>query len=217
MDLAQIADIVLVYLLLLIVVTLHEFGHAWAATKMGDPTPRLQGRLSLNPLAHIDPVGTALLPILALMAGAIGSPAARLIVGWGKPVQVEPTFFRNRAKGEVFVSLAGPIMNLLLALVAILAAKLLLRLRMDSLSETMQALAALSVFLAFFNMLPIPPLDGSHVLKHAVGLRDETYNQIAQWGFLLIVLVINLPPVMALLHLLANFTLSVLMILVGWI
>lgn len=217
MNPAQLADIVLMYIFLLIIITLHEFGHAWMATKMGDPTPRSQGRVTLNPIAHMDPIGTVLLPFLALFLSASGSPAARFIIGWGKPVQVEPAFFRNRKLGDTLVSLAGPFMNLVLALAALLLSQILLKLDAKPLSEAMVTLAVLSVFLAFFNLLPIPPLDGSHVLKHAIGMREETYVMLSQWGFVLVLVAINLPPVMWLLRSLTGTTLHMLAILVSWI
>lgn len=135
----------------------HEFGHALVATWFGDDTPRLQGRLTLNPLAHLDPVGTLLL----LLGG----------IGWAKPVMVNPARLRPRVLGDIAVSLAGVAMNFLLALVFVvlfvLAETGRLGWQHPVLSETLYLVVMVNVFLVGFNLLPIPPLDGFRVLAYA--------------------------------------------------
>lgn len=135
----------------------HEFGHALVATWLGDDTPRLQGRLTLNPLAHLDPIGTVLL----LLGG----------FGWAKPVQVNPARLRPRILGDIAVSLAGVAMNFLLALVFILLFGLAETGRLGwqhpVLSQTLYAVVMINVFLVGFNLLPIPPLDGFRLVVYA--------------------------------------------------
>src|SRR5271154_6242107 len=116
----NIADGLLSYLFLVILLTFHEFGHAWTAWKCGDDTARLQGRLSLNPIVHIDPIGTVLLPLIMIFA----SPSVgRFLVGWAKPVPFNPANLRNRWRDEMFIAMAGPAMNLVLAVALVAFAR----------------------------------------------------------------------------------------------
>jgi Zn-dependent protease len=144
---------------LVISIVLHEVGHAYAANWLGDPTARLEGRLSVNPLVHIDPFMSVIVPGLLVLSG---SP---LLFGAAKPVPYNPYNFRNQKWGEAIVAGAGPLVNIILAL--IFAAVIHLGANMD-LSETFLFLAAqmvvMNLFLAFFNLVPIPPLDGSKIL-----------------------------------------------------
>src|SRR5580698_6149930 len=116
----NIADGLLSYLFLVGLLTFHEFGHAWTAWKCGDDTARLQGRISLNPLVHIDPIGTVLLPLLIIF---LPGDLSRFIIGWAKPVPVNPQNLRNKGFDDLLVTMAGPLMNLLLAVVLIALAK----------------------------------------------------------------------------------------------
>ncbi len=183
------------YCCLLLIVTFHEFAHAWAAWKCGDDTARLQGRLTLNPLAHMDPLGTVVLPLVAVFLMAADSRMAGFIIGWGKPVPVNPYLFRRRGRDDVLVSLAGPWMNLVLAIGALAVARIGEVAGVGMAQETGYRLALLSLYLAFFNLLPIPPLDGSSVLKFATRMSDETYFRLSQFGFLLVILAIQIPAV----------------------
>lgn len=144
---------------LIVSIVLHEVGHAYAANWLGDPTARLEGRLSVNPLVHIDPLMSVIVPALLIMSG---SP---LLFGAAKPVPYNPYNFRNQKWGEAIVAVAGPAVNILLAL--IFAAIVQFGLQMQ-LSENFLFLAAqfvvTNLFLAFFNLVPIPPLDGSKIL-----------------------------------------------------
>src|ERR1044071_6083312 len=110
----RLVDGLIMYLGLIILLTFHEFGHAWMAQICGDDTARLQGRVSLNPIVHIDPIGTVLIPLFALLIGPSG---AKFLVGWAKPVPVNPNQLRNPRIDDILVTLAGPWMNLLLAIV----------------------------------------------------------------------------------------------------
>src|SRR6266516_2447203 len=117
MDSRIIVEGLITYLGLIVLLTFHEYGHAWMAWKCGDDTARLQGRCSLNPLVHLDPIGTVVLPLLMIFLSLSGSGAARFLVGWAKPVPVNPLNLRNPRGDDILVSMAGPWMNLFLAIV----------------------------------------------------------------------------------------------------
>lgn len=150
----------------------HEAAHAWASNKLGDPTARLLGRLTLNPLAHIDWIGTVLFPLVGMLSGLP-------LIGWAKPVPVDMRYLRAPRRDFALVALAGPVSNIVLAI----AAALVLRLQGGLVPETgvtvVTQLLYLAVFmnilLAVFNMLPVPPLDGGNVLA---GLVPESAAQL---------------------------------------
>ncbi len=169
---------------LLISLTIHEAAHAWTADRLGDPTARTLGRVSLNPLVHVDWIGTVLLPILALIS--------RLpLIGWAKPVPVNTRNLRNPRRDFMLVAAAGPISNLLQACVAAAA----LRLLWNGASEQGPGLVVtllyfavqVNLLLAFFNLIPVPPLDGSNVL---LGLLPPSlampYSRLRQYGFIVL-------------------------------
>ena len=149
---------------LLISLTIHEFAHALVATKLGDPTAKFEGRLTLNPIAHLDPVGT----ILLLLVG----------FGWGKPVPINPGYFKNKSD-EIKVALAGIVSNLILAIILSIPLRALLASETGADSSLLVVFLSLTVLmnivLAVFNILPIPPLDGSHVVEYF--LSDEVKYQ----------------------------------------
>ncbi len=215
MDTKTIIDGLLSYICLIIVIALHEFAHAWTAWKCGDDTARLQGRVSLNPIVHMDPIGTVALPLIAFALAAGDSRLAGFIIGWGRPVPVNPYNLSNRRLHDSLIAGAGPAMNVVLAMVAVMIARLLQLAGQVPLAETAILLAVISLFLCFFNLLPIPPLDGSHFMRHAVGMNDETYYSIARYGFLIVILVIQLPFIRILLHQATMYTLTGMAFLVG--
>lgn len=161
----DIGTIVLRFIGLLLALTVHEAAHAWAASRLGDPTARLQGRLSLNPLVHIDPVGTVLLPLLAFTMNAP-------IIGWAKPVPVDGRYLKNFRRDFMWIALAGPASNLLLALLASLLLRVLPLLPpsvgaiavVQPLLQFLFGFFIVNILLALFNMIPVPPLDGSNVV-----------------------------------------------------
>ena len=167
----------LVILILIPSIIVHEVSHGFVADKLGDPTARNAGRLTLNPLPHIDPFGSVLLP--AMLALANGP-----LFGWAKPVPVNPARFTNPTAHMAITAVAGPVSNIVLA--AVLA-----RLLYPSLSGIPEEIVfwfiALNLFLAMFNMLPIPPLDGSRLLPLVLPERGrEIYRQFEQFGFIIL-------------------------------
>jgi len=188
----DIADGLIQYLMLVALLTFHEFGHAWTAWKCGDDTARLQGRVSLNPLVHIDPIGTVLLPLLMIfLPGSIG----RVMIGWAKPVPVNPYNLRRKNVDDVLVTMAGPGMNLLLAVLLVAAARAGLAFHFFGVTDYCIQAAQLSLLLCFFNLIPIPPLDGSHLLRIVTGMTWETYLNFARYGFIAVIIVLQIPLV----------------------
>jgi Zn-dependent protease len=169
------------------------------AAKCGDDTARAQGRVSLNPLVHIDLVGTVLLPLLVVFLGAAGSGLASFIIGWGKPVPVNPANLRRPRLDDILVSMAGPAMNVLLTVAVLALARVGALTQVHILLDLGRQLAVLSMFLCFFNLLPIPPLDGSHVARVLTGMSWQTYARLAQFGFLAVILAVQIPAVRELL------------------
>jgi Zn-dependent protease len=169
----------LMAVVLLFSVIVHEVAHGYVALRNGDPTAKMLGRITLNPIPHIDPIGTILLPALLLMSGA------GIIFGWAKPVPVNPMNFRNYRWGEITVSAAGPLSNLALAVVF----SYVLQLGPPNLGLMQMALwgVKINIFLALFNLIPIPPLDGSHIVSTLLP-RDlaRMYAYLEPVGFILI-------------------------------
>jgi len=186
LDPAFIRSGLITFILLVASLTVHEWAHAVLATLMGDETPRSQGRLTLNPLAHIDPFGTVVIPLINIFVFH-GSFA---LIGWGRPVMINPSNFRHRVRDEILVSLAGPAANLVLALLAVIAGALLIT-RDPRLGEIVSGMVIMNVGLAVFNLLPLPPLDGGTLLRYATGMTEQTYFAIARWSGLVMLIAIN--------------------------
>ncbi|MEN6603821.1 MAG: site-2 protease family protein [Bryobacteraceae bacterium] len=172
-------------LLLWILTVPHEFAHAWVATRLGDDTPRLEGRVTLHPLAHVDWLGTVLLPfITSLVSGGF--------LGWGKPVNTNPFKLRGGVKGLAMVAVAGPASNLVFSVILALFAVLIARPFPAAAGIAAQAVA-LSIYLALFNLIPVPPLDGSKLLL-LVRTPAMVYNELARGGFIIIMVLIMATP-----------------------
>ncbi len=156
----------------------HEYAHAWVAARLGDDTPRREGRLTLNPLAHADWLGTIILPAVTSLTG-------HGFLGWGRPVNTVPAALRGGWNGLALVALAGPLSNVLMAVLLGAVAALSSRVA-PGLAELAIRGLLLSLYLALFNLLPIPPLDGSKLLL-AARLPAAVYAELARFGFLLLI------------------------------
>jgi len=192
---SAIVDGLLTYLFFIPLLTFHEWAHAWVAWKCGDDTAYSQGRVTLNPIMHMELIGTVVLPLLGIMLSLSNSALAGFIIGWGRPVPVNISNLRHPRRDDTLVALAGPAINLALAFILLAAVKGCVMAGFTGFNDVGVRMAVLSLFLCFFNLLPIPPLDGSHVLKNVIGMSYETYWRLCQFGFLAVIIVINLPGV----------------------
>ncbi|QZY55004.1 site-2 protease family protein [Crassaminicella profunda] len=183
----DIREILLTLPGIIIGLSLHEYAHAQVAVWMGDDTPRLQGRLSLNPSAHLDPIGF----FLILIAG----------FGWAKPVEVNEMNFKSRKRDDILVSIAGPMMNLLISIFFLILMKILSQTPItflpynlyNTIMEVFDYTVWINIVLFVFNLLPIPPLDGSHIFFGLLGLKDKPfYYEIYTKGrFILMLLIVT--------------------------
>ena len=195
----QHIDIVFKLIAFLFAISVHESAHAWMANQRGDPTARMLGRISLNPIRHIDPVGTLLLPAVAMFFHAP-------VIGWAKPTPVDPRNFKNPVLDDILTSVVGPISNFVVAIGAVLAlvvVKLASPLGQQILSQGFSTdtdsfllplclllydVMLINVILGVFNLIPVPPLDGSHVVRHllpAGALR--VYDTVGMAGLFILV------------------------------
>jgi Zn-dependent protease len=177
----QYVDILFQLIAFLFAISIHESAHAWTANRRGDPTARMLGRVTLNPIKHIDPIGTVLLPVIAALTHFP-------MIGWAKPTPVDPRNFKNPVLDDILTSVAGPVSNFLVAICALLTLSLikfssplgqqivsgipygLISPEMNSVLEPssllLYELMRINIILGVFNLIPVPPLDGSHVLRH---------------------------------------------------
>jgi len=175
----SLTDILVSIPAILIALAVHEFAHAWVADRQGDPTPRAMGRLTLNPLAHLDPIGTLMLLFFRF--------------GWAKPVGVNPFYFHDRRRGMLRVALAGVTANVILAFLSVWALVQFSPFPIPWLDEILSSLFYINIFLAVFNILPIPPLDGSRVVRALArpGSRAwEIAGQLEQYGPVILLLLV---------------------------
>ena len=184
--------------------SLHEFAHAWMSDRLGDPTPRRQGRLTVNPLAHIDPLGFVALLLVGF--------------GWGKPVMIDAGYYKNRRRDEFLVAIAGVTMNLIVAVILSFPAKALMNMYYSSGSALVENIfyivyyaVSINVCLMVFNLIPCPPLDGWNIVTQIFRLdRYRWWYRVYQYGqWILIILIISnitdlilMPGVTAIMHLL---------------
>lgn len=207
-DLANfISHLVIYMVVLLLAISVHEAGHAWMSYKFGDDTAYLLGRVTLNPVAHTDPIGTLLIPIISFVFGAMGGALGSIpLIGWGKPTPVNPRKWTNYKWGNVMVSVAGVLANLILLIIGIILAKIMmtqgfeikdfLRIQGEAMSTNPLSifvgnLMLLNLSLFVFNLLPFPPLDGSKILQTFMPESTEPiFNLLEQFGFLILMFLI---------------------------
>ncbi len=190
---AQLTDALILFVAFVGCVVLHEFAHAWMADRCGDDTPRMQGRLTLDPLAHIEWIGTIILPLVITVISAVSGNA--MLFGWGRPVLVNLNNFRQRRRDDILVSAAGPAMNLVIAFVVLAITKVIVLAGGESFIYIGWKIARLSLFLCFFNLLPIPPLDGGHIMRNLVNMSDEVYAMLSRHSFLFLMLIWRVPAI----------------------
>ena len=188
---------------LLVSIVVHEVAHAWQARREGDDTAERLGRITLNPIPHLDLFGSFIVPLSLYAMGAL-SGGGGFLFGWAKPVPVNPTKYRDYVKGDIRVSMAGIVSNLLLAVVATLLLAVVAKLDrmgfgsaavMDTVYLGLQYGLYINLLLAFFNLIPIPPLDGSHVLAHALPREMQaSYRKLGQYGILVLMAVLYFVP-----------------------
>lgn len=186
----------IVYLLFLISLSIHEWAHGYVAYKFGDPTAAALGRLTLNPLAHVDMVGTVIVPIAMILLAP-----GFVILGWAKPVPIDPRYFKGRKSVcELLVSLVGPFSNLLLAMFASIIGACSVKYFGGNTAALFGLMAWINIALFVFNLVPIPPLDGGYMLKIVFQISDEIYFRISRCGFLILFVLINTPPFRSILY-----------------
>jgi Zn-dependent protease len=193
-----------IFPILLFSIVIHEIAHGWMALKLGDPTARDLGRLTLNPIPHIDPIGSILIPLISYFS------AGTVFIAWAKPVPVNPANFGNYRRDDILVSVVGPVSNLLVALVCVIlyiaTEKIVGPINQSPaglgsevasfLGKMFFAGIPLNIYLAVFNLIPVPPLDGSHVLASMLPEKMAfQYRQIGFVGILLVIILMRLDPV----------------------
>ena len=179
------------FIILYFSVSFHECAHAWMANRCGDDTARLQGRLTLNPLAHIDPIGTIIVPLMMMLFGG------GMLIGWAKPVPVNPLRFNDYRKGQFLTSVVGPMSNLVLMIAGALIVRLLIilslrKVEVDVFMGFFLKFTMLNMVLCIFNLIPVPPLDGSHILRlHLRGEALATYERFfVPYGFFILMILV---------------------------
>ncbi|HEV2327487.1 MAG TPA: site-2 protease family protein [Verrucomicrobiae bacterium] len=201
----KIIDGLIFYIALVALLTFHEFAHAWVAWLCGDDTARLQGRLSLNPVVHIDPLGTVVFPLLMIF-----SPIGGFLIGWAKPVPINLANLRHPVRDDVLIAMAGPAMNLALAVVLVGVSRVVYFCSEET-AILILNIARLSLLLCIFNLIPVPPLDGSHVLRNFIGMSWETYWNLCRFGLIGVWLVMCIPFVQEFLAISMNGTMNFLL------
>lgn len=196
----QAVDIIFQIIVFLFAISVHESAHAWMASRLGDPTARLLGRVTLNPIKHIDPIGTIVLPAIAMVTGFP-------VIGWAKPTPVDPRNFKHYVRDDILTSVAGPVSNFLTASAAVCGLAFIARtsevghvvvfnLVRGALTDAgalmpiaflLYAAMQINVLLGVFNLIPIPPLDGSHVIRHFLSPNAlRIYDSVGMWGLVLL-------------------------------
>jgi Zn-dependent protease len=192
MDMNKLALVPLWMIPFIFSLSFHEYAHAWMANRLGDGTARFMGRLSMNPKVHVDPIGTIAFPLIGFMTGFP-------LIGWAKPVMINERNFKKPYKDAMYVAASGPLANLILALCFTLIARLInqgnsMTMRDIGFDQPLLMMAVfgiqLNVFLAFFNLIPLPPLDGGRVLRGLIPSIEPQLAMIEQYGFIIILVLL---------------------------
>jgi len=186
------------FVLLIFSLSFHECAHAWMASRLGDQTARLQGRVTLNPMYHVDPLGTLLIPGLMIFGSLYG--AGGFLIGWAKPTPVITRNFKKIVRDDVLTTLAGPVSNLILAVAGFVGLALILKLgggvpidssmatNLDALFQLCRLAVLVNLALFFFNLLPFPPLDGSRILRHFLPYNAlGAYDRLGIFSYVLMI------------------------------
>ena len=201
-DITQLVAHLIIYMVvLLLAISAHEAGHAWMSHKFGDDTAFMLGRVTLNPVAHTDPIGTLMIPIISFIFGALGGALGSIpLIGWGKPTPVNPRKWANYKLANVMVSIAGVLANLILLIIGIVLAKVLMTQgftvidffrSQNPIAIFVGDLMFLNLSLFVFNLLPFPPLDGSKILSTFLPASFEPIlNLLEQYGFIILMALI---------------------------
>ncbi|MFN2446677.1 MAG: site-2 protease family protein [Vicinamibacterales bacterium] len=180
MDNIDFQGLLVAFLVLLVSLTVHEAAHAWSADRLGDPTARLLGRLSLNPAVHVDPIGTVLFPLIAMVTGFP-------LIGWAKPVPVDMRHLRSPRRDFALIALAGPVSNLVLAVIGAVVLRALTDGGVTQLVAGFFLFVRVNVLLAVFNLIPVPPLDGGNVLMGILPpSAADIIERLRPYGFILL-------------------------------
>ena len=170
---------------LLFSIIIHECAHGLAAERRGDPTARMEGRITLNPIPHLDPIGSILLPGIMIFMSLFGAPL--FIFGWAKPVPINPYNLNDPKRDMIWVGLAGCAANFGIALVLSLLARILITGPLSLAAVVLFYGVSINLILAFFNLIPIPPLDGSHILRNILPPEAaRKYDRIQPYGFIIL-------------------------------
>ncbi|SDR98340.1 site-2 protease family protein [Opitutus sp. GAS368] len=185
---------------------LRAFAQAWTAHRLGDRTPALEGRLTLNPMPHVDLLGTIVLPLICIfyLQPALDRASLRFFLGWAAPVPINPHNFRNPRTGVLLTQFAGTAFSILLSLVAAVIAGICLRLHNQGPVEIFGVIIIINCSLMVFDCLPLPPLPGGVLLRHLGFMSEETFVHIARWSGLVMLILINIRPVANMISLLVE-------------
>ena len=200
-------DIFFEVIVLLFAICVHESAHAWMANRLGDPTAKMLGRISLNPIVHIDPFGTIVMPLLLIV---LGFPP----FGWAKPTPVDTRNFKNLMRDDILTAVAGPVSNFLTAFLSVIALAIILHgssrgigqdFRGANVAEPLAKLFSyailINVVLGVFNLIPLPPLDGSHVIRHFLSYDTlRIYDRVGYIGLVIVLFILPMVGCLSLIH-----------------